>query len=181
MRIDKKTARLMASVRSLEEACQKMETASRLAQYQYNNSLVLLDELVSSAGRGEYKAPLDLEELVAEIKQETEAQVTLLMMRRAATPLVSPRKQSRVVVACTETADDNDSVDSVLLDDHSSFGSERGEFRDDENVLPLGTLEAEVANGNRMFSQFFQSNNTELVRPPSARPPPPPGFFNFGT
>lgn len=187
MRIDKKTATLMTSVRALEEACKRMEAATRLAQHQYNNSLVFLDELVASAGRGEYKAPDDLKELVAEIKAETEAQVTLAMMMRNAvvTPSVSPRRQARVVVARTETTGDTDSVNSLSGSEQSSFGG-------DDDEQPPTELAEELALGIRAFSQFFESNNTGLIRPipesniasssSSSRPSrPPPGFSNFGT
>lgn len=189
MRIDKKTATLMTSIRALEEACKRMEVATRLAQHQYNNSLVFLDELVASAGRGEYKAPNDLNELIAEIKAETEAQVTLSMMRNTVvTPSVSPRRQARVVVARTETNNDSDSVNSLLDSDQSSFGG------DDDIQPPLELAAEELADGIRAFSQFFENNNTGLIRSSiidpntssssmSSRPsrPPPPGFSIFGT
>ncbi len=186
MRIDKKTATLMTSVRALEEACKRMEVASRLAQHQYNNSLVFLDELVASAGRGEYKPPDDLKELINEIKTETEAQVTLAMMRNAVvTPSVSPRRQARVVVAQTETANDADSINSLLDSDQSSFGG------DDDTQPPLELAGEELAEGIRLFSQFFENNNTNLIRSipdqnpntsssSTSRPSrPPPGFPNF--
>ena len=166
MRIDKKTAKLMASVRSLEEACQKMEVATRLAQHQYNNSLVLLDELVASAGRGEYKAPSDLNKLINEIKEETEAQVTLEMMRvvRPQTPVRT--RPTRVVVAQTETHrdDDSDSLSSLMDSDHSSFGSTRSESRHTNDQTPNALID-ELVDGVRVFSNFFESNNTGLIRP----------------